>query len=32
MNASGVALSIIGVWVIFQIWGGNALERLRVVS
>jgi len=32
MNASGAALAIIGVWVIFQIWGGQALERLGVVS
>lgn len=32
MNASGIALAILGAWVIVQVWGGHALERLKVVS
>lgn len=31
MNAGGLAVAILGAWVITQIWGGNALERLRVI-
>ena len=32
MNAGGIAIAIIGAWVVVQIWGGDALERLKVVS
>lgn len=30
--AGGLALSILGVWVLVQVFGGQALERLKVVS
>lgn len=30
--AGGIALSVLGVWVLVQIFGGHALERLGVVS
>lgn len=30
--AGGVAVATLGVWVLFQIWGGDALERLKIVS
>lgn len=30
--AGGIALAVLGVWVLFQIWGGSALERLGVTS
>ncbi len=32
MNASGVLLVILGVWVTTQILGGDALRRLKVIS
>jgi hypothetical protein len=28
----GVALAILGAWIVVQIFGGQALERLKVVS
>lgn len=31
MNASGVVLVILGVWVGCQLFGGNALERLNIL-
>lgn len=31
MNANGFVLVTIGIWVVFQIFGGNALARLKVV-
>jgi hypothetical protein len=30
--AGGIALAILGVWVLVQVFGGQALERLKVVS
>lgn len=30
--ASGALLSLIGVWVLCQVLGGDALKRLRVVT
>lgn len=30
--AGGIALAVLGVWVVVQVFGGNALERLKVVS
>jgi hypothetical protein len=32
VKAGGIAIAILGVWVVVQIWGGQALERLKVVS
>ena len=32
MNASGVVLIVLGVWVGCQVFGGNALHRLKIVS
>jgi hypothetical protein len=32
VNPGGVFLALLGVWVGCQIFGGEALERLRVVS
>jgi hypothetical protein len=32
MNPGGVFLAVLGVWVGCQIFGGQALERLRIVS
>lgn len=32
MNAGGIAIAILGVWAIVQIWGGDALERLKVTG
>ena len=31
MTAWGVVLELAGVWVLAQVWGGHALERLGVV-
>jgi hypothetical protein len=30
--AAGVMLAFAGVWIVCQIWPGQALERLKVVS
>lgn len=30
--AGGIALMVLGTWVCFQVLGGQALERLKVVS
>lgn len=27
----GIALAVLGAWVIVQVFGGHALERLRVI-
>lgn len=32
MNAPGVLLIVVGAWVVTQVLGGNALERLGVVK
>lgn len=32
MNLNGVVVAIVGFWVLCQIFGGDALERLRVIS
>lgn len=32
VNAGGIVLLIAGVWVLTQVLGGEALERLRVVG
>lgn len=32
MNPGGLFLALLGVWVGCQVFGGEALERLRIVS
>ena len=32
MNARGVLLIIAGIWVMTQVFKGNALERLKIVE
>lgn len=32
MNASGVLLLLLGSWVLVQIFGGKALERLGIIA
>lgn len=32
MNAAGILLMLGGAWVLFQVLGGNALDRLGVLS
>lgn len=32
MNPSGVLLIIAGVWVLTQVFGGQALQRLKVIE
>lgn len=32
MNPTGVVLILAGVWVCCQVFGGDALERLKVIS
>lgn len=32
MNANGLVLVLAGVWVLFQVFGGDALHRLGVLS
>lgn len=32
MNAGGLVLVVVGLWVVCQVLGGNALERLGVVD
>jgi len=32
MNAAGTLLIVTGIWVLFQVLGGGALEKTRVVS
>ena len=32
MNPGGIFLSLAGVWVLCQIFGGHALQRLRVLD
>jgi len=32
MNPGGLFLAVLGVWVGCQIFGGEALERLRITS
>lgn len=31
MNGNGLALVLVGVWVLVQIFGGHALQRLGVI-
>lgn len=31
MRASGLVMLIAGVWVGCQLWGGDALQRLKIV-
>ena len=31
MNANGIALVLLGVWVLVQVFGGHALQRLGVI-
>jgi hypothetical protein len=30
--AGGIAIATIGVWALVQLWGGDALERLNILS
>ena len=30
--AGGIAIAVLGVWVIVQIYGGSALERLGIIG
>lgn len=32
MNPAGLVIAIAGVWVVCQVFGGNALERLGVLK
>jgi len=32
MNANGLVLAVAGVWVITQIFAGDALRRLRIIG
>lgn len=32
MNSNGIALAVLGVWVVVQVIGGHALDRLGVVQ
>jgi hypothetical protein len=32
VNPGGIFLALLGVWVGCQVFGGHALERLRIVS
>lgn len=32
MNASGAVVILAGVWILCQVLGGNALERLNIVT
>lgn len=32
MNPAGLVVAIAGIWVVCQVFGGNALERLGVLS
>jgi hypothetical protein len=32
MNPGGVFLAVLGVWLGCQVFGGEALERLKVIS
>lgn len=32
MNPSGVVLVIAGIWVLTQVFGGQALQRLKVIE
>jgi hypothetical protein len=32
VNSSGLAVTIVGVWVLVQVFGGDALGRLRIVE
>jgi hypothetical protein len=32
VNPTGVVLVIAGVWLGCQLWGGDALQRLRIVG
>lgn len=32
MNANGIALIIVGVWSLCQVFGGDALHRLKVLT
>jgi hypothetical protein len=32
MNANGLVLAVAGVWVIFQLFAGDALRRLRIIA
>jgi hypothetical protein len=31
MNTAGIAVAILGVWVMAQVLGGGALQRLKVI-
>lgn len=32
MNPSGILLSIAGIWVLCQVFGGEALQRLGIIG
>ena len=32
MNSGGIVLILFGLWVIVQVFGGDALRRLRILS
>lgn len=32
MNPSGVVMALVGVWIGCQLFGGHALERLKIVA
>jgi hypothetical protein len=32
MSRGGVLLVIVGSWVLFQVWGGDALDRLKITG
>lgn len=31
MNSSGIAVTVVGIWVLVQVFGGDALGRLKIV-
>lgn len=32
MNPSGILIGIVGVWVLTQVFGGRALQRLGIIE
>jgi hypothetical protein len=32
VNIGGVLLMIVGFWINTQVWGGKALERLKIID
>jgi len=32
MNPGGIVLTVAGIWMLTQIFGGKALERLRILG